>query len=63
MMNGNYKIKAEIVFESVNKGTAQDVKMFFVCDPQKNTECKKQSCGICKHTSNIAFAKRFDVCE
>jgi len=55
----NYKLKAEIIVENTDKNTTQ--KIFYECDPDLNTECNKRSCGDCKHTSNISFAKRFDV--
>lgn len=33
------------------------IKIFYECDSNKNKECKKRSCGICKHTTNIKYAK------
>lgn len=61
-MNGNFKIKAEFIFESNRKGTAETVKFLYVCDPDKNCECEKTMCGKdCTMTSNIQFAKRFDL--
>lgn len=62
-MNGNFKIKSEWVFTSVKKGTALNVEVLYICDPNLNTECKKTNCGECTHTRNIKFAKRFDVNE
>ena len=57
-----FKIKSEIIFAPCKKGTAIEAKMFFVCDPERNTECNKILCGeCCKSTTNIKFAKRFGV--
>lgn len=34
----------------------------YVCDPEKNVNCKKTNChlngGPCKHTANINYAKQ-----
>lgn len=63
MMKANFKIKSEYIFSSCNKGTSLRCDVLFVCDPERNTECKKTFCGECKMTSNIEFAKRFDPYE
>lgn len=62
-MKANFKIKAEYIFQTNKKGTAIDVKMVYECDPDLNIDCKKTECGICKHTTNIQYAKRFDIDE
>lgn len=35
-------------------------KVYYICNPYKNTACKKTNChingGPCKHTTNLAFA-------
>lgn len=37
-------------------------KIYYECDPSKNTTCNKRSCylhgGPCEHTTNIAFARK-----
>ena len=36
-------------------------KKLYLCDPEKNTECKKSGCQtLCKHTLNKEFAKEGD---
>jgi hypothetical protein len=56
-----YKLKAEIWFKPVGKGDAVDAQMFFVCDPDRNTECRKTGCGDCTMTSRAEYAKRFEI--
>lgn len=40
----------------------KDEKIFYSCDPEKNTECKKRTCfrrkGPCKATSRVECAAR-----
>ena len=53
-----YKIKSEILVE------ADKVLTIFVCDPEKNVECNKRECGKeCKMTTNIKYAKHYDIGE
>ena len=34
------------------------IKVLYPCDPNKNTECKKDSCGdLCTLTANRTYAK------
>lgn len=37
-------------------------KIYYECDPSKNTTCNKRSCyiygGPCKHTTNIDYARQ-----
>ncbi len=55
----NYKIKAEYLFQQYENGASVDI--LYECDAERNTECAKTNCGECKHTSEIRFAKRFDL--
>lgn len=51
-----FKYKSDFIFLN------DSVKIHFVCDPEKNTECTKENCGKeCTMTSNIKFAKRFEL--
>lgn len=61
-----YKLKSEILIEmdKASKGTAVNVKMIFVCDPEKNVECNKRGCGkCCTMTKHIEYAKHFEIDE
>lgn len=62
-MSKRYKLKAEYFVETDETRKAASVDVLFVCDPERNTECKKTNCGECQMTSNIEFAKRFDFDE
>lgn len=50
--------------DKASKGTAVNVKMIFVCDTEKNTECRKKGCGTdCNMTTNPEYAKHFEIDE
>lgn len=34
------------------------IEPLYLCDKEKNTECKKRSCDVCMMTNNIKYAKR-----
>lgn len=42
------------------KPATPEPKIYYVCNPYKNTDCKKTNChingGPCKHTTNLEFA-------
>lgn len=61
--NDQYVLRNEPTFEECTDGTFkiggfEKVPELYLCDPEKNTECKKTSCQVlCKHTTNKAFEK------
>lgn len=36
------------------------IKPLYLCDKEKNIECRKNNCGECVMTDNIKYAKRFE---
>lgn len=66
-MEIDYKLKAELIFKGVDKGTKVHLEMAYECDPAKNTECQKRGCyingGECRQTHKIECAKHYGLFE
>ena len=59
-----YKLKIEMLVEGNTESRGANIKALYICDPDKNTECKKTGCGKeCKMTANIKYAKHYDIGE
>lgn len=66
----DYKVKCEIsvIMKCThNNKIKAEIKALYICDPNKNTQCEKTECiengGCCKCTTNIDYAKHFDLYE
>lgn len=46
----------DFINEVVNK--YMGIEPLYLCDKEKNIECKKNNCGECTMTNNIRYAKR-----
>ena len=59
-----YKIKCEIYVTPDKNGEMGEARFLYVCDPEKNTACKKTGCGTyCTRTRELEFAKHFRIGE